>query len=87
MTDRITVDRDAKMTADSAWMSDQPHPGGYVLTSSLRLRRALWAYQWALRAVAENPDSWMWPSNSEMLAALRQWERETDGGGAVTDGE
>lgn len=76
-TERIVIDASAKSLADHVWMSEQPHPKGRSLTQSLRLRRALWAYQWVRQNVEEGASNYgysLMPSAQATLEALLEWE-------------
>ncbi|ETT24983.1 hypothetical protein RAJCM14343_1236 [Rhodococcus aetherivorans] len=75
-SDRIEVDRIAQHAADAAFMMDAPHPKGYILTTASRVRRALYAYEWAKanKKPGDRDDYYYLPDPGEVRAAVLEYE-------------
>lgn len=79
----IEVDRIALHAADTGYLMDDPHPKGYFLTTAGRMRRALYAYEWAKVhkpewEVAEMPGYYTLPNASVVRTAVLENEGRPD---------
>lgn len=76
------VNRNATLTAFHAISMDDPHPKGYVLTASLRIKRIIFAYEWAKEEFQKNPDYPngydKMPSKEEVRIAILDWEARSE---------
>ncbi|CDZ92269.1 hypothetical protein QM787_03970 [Rhodococcus ruber] len=74
--DRIEVDRIAMHAADAAYMMVDPHPKGYILTTASRVRRALYAYEWAKtnKRPGTRDGYFYLPDPGEVRAAVLEYE-------------
>lgn len=79
----VTVDRDAASVAHSAYLLDSPHGAGthMVVTTNVRVKRALFAYEYAKASVAaQKKEGAEWitlPSQAELTELIRQMEERS----------
>lgn len=74
----IRLESDCTFVASTAFLSELPAINGFPLTNNHRLKRALWAYQWALTSRESWTEGGMttYPSIVDVDAAMHAWETD-----------
>lgn len=72
------VDRNASLSSITAYLMDDPVPGGYILSAAVRISRVLYAYEWSKTVIKEEPDMpgyYRLPNEEDIIAAVSEHEQ------------